>query len=229
VRSTFEDIFTYSAPQRFSDTWFRKVFLAGRAVMALEVSSHAVDPTAYGANASLYLWVPSPDGKLVVVGIDADGSMAYRVIDVADGKVARDLGSPIGFYHGKASMKTGVEGQVAPETQIWWRPIEGEAEHQLLEIDPAIACPSLQRTVDGRPFPRTGRRRVRGGSVVSAAANGRGPCRTPLPCTKAHSSGTNTGRSRTTRPGAVGSSSFHSTAPGIDRPGASFSPRRRNA
>jgi prolyl oligopeptidase len=167
VRATFDDLFAYAAPQRFGDRWFRPVLPAGRAAQVLEVSDSPtargrvlVDPSAEAPDASLGTWQPSPDGRFVVVGINKDGPQHFRVLDVEDGRVVRDLGpmpgtgffawahDNSGFFTHVPALTTGADGQSRPATRILWQPLEGEAVAQDLELDHPVGWPVI--SPDGR-------------------------------------------------------------------------------
>lgn len=167
VKATFVDLFTFGAPQRFGETWFRGVLPVGGSHTVLEVSDSPggggrvlVDPAVYGEGATLGLWQPSPDGSLVLVGIDSDGPLHHRVLKVEDGALVRDLGAPpnmalaawapdgSGFYSQVAAMKPGADGQRRPGTEIIWQPLDGEAVAQNLELDHPLGWPVI--SPDGR-------------------------------------------------------------------------------
>lgn len=167
VRATYADLFTFAAPQHFGATWFRPVLREGGAGVVLEVSDSPtaqgrvlVDPAADGPDCSLMAWQPSPDGRLVLAGINVGGLMHLRLLDVADGRVVRDFGAGAprilhawahdnsGFFFQTMGMTTGADGQSMPETQILWQPLEGEPERQPLALDHPVAWPVV--SADGR-------------------------------------------------------------------------------
>lgn len=160
VRGTFVDLFTSTAPERFGDLWFRKIVPPGRANVVLEVSAGPtaggrvlVDPSAEGADASLAICWPAHDGTLVLIGIEVDGECRYRILDTADGHVVRRFPeitqaticawSPDGqgFYFQVLGMAPGADGQPVPTREIWWQPLEGEAERQDLALDHPTSWP----------------------------------------------------------------------------------------
>ncbi len=154
VRSTFEDLLGYWAPQHFGEHWFRTVQPPGSAVTVLEVSSSPVgkgrvliDPRDHGADARLLLSTPSPDGRLVLVQLSMAAAVRLLVLDVADASVIRDLGEfvaatgiawtrdGLGFFFRKIAVAEGLDGRMVPASQIWWQPVDGEAEHQSIGVD----------------------------------------------------------------------------------------------
>jgi prolyl oligopeptidase len=167
VRSTFDDLFTYAAPQRFGGAWFRPVLPPGRAAQVLEVSDSPaargrvlVDPSVEAPDATIGLWQPSPDGSLILVGINKDGPLQFRVLRVADGSLVRDFGAMpgtaifawapdnTGFYTHVPAMKAGADGEPRPGSEVVWQPLEGAAEPQGLDFDHPLAWPLL--SPDGR-------------------------------------------------------------------------------
>ncbi|MDT9598267.1 prolyl oligopeptidase family serine peptidase [Sphingosinicella sp. GR2756] len=162
VRATYEDVFTYAAPQRFGDKWFRTRLPEGGSNTVLEVADSAtgqgrvlVDPSDEGEDVTLALWHPSPDGTLAVIATSQGGAMNVRVIDVTDGHVVLDLGHKIGtafyvwapdksgVYYMQMAMKALPDGQMVPETRIIWQPLAGEAAPLDLPYDHPMAWPVM--------------------------------------------------------------------------------------
>ncbi len=158
VRSTFEDLMACWAPQRCGDSWFRTVTPSDSALTALQVSSSPtargrilIDPRDHGADAKLLLSVPSPDGRFVVVQLSVAATTQYLILDVADGTILRDMGQFIaptgiawtrdcrGFFFRKIAMTQLADGAIMPESQIWWQPVEGDAEQQSIALDDPAA------------------------------------------------------------------------------------------
>jgi prolyl oligopeptidase len=168
VRSTFEDIIMCTAPERFGDNWFRTILPPGGTHVVIAVSSSPagegrvlVDPQDVGANATITLKFPSPDGSLVLVAIVNDGVHSYRIVEVASGKTVRDDFSQFsnigfsawapdnsGFLLTTMAVTVGDDGQAVARTQIWWQPLAGDAEQQVIELDHLTAFPEI--SADGR-------------------------------------------------------------------------------
>lgn len=167
VVSTFEDVFTYAAPQPFGRSWFRFGDVPGRAGPVLAVGDAPdrcdrvlADPADTAPDATLPVWVPSPDGSMVVVGASAGGPVLLRVLDVATGEVIRDLGPGVGtmlfawaadgsgFFHQSLGMTVALDGTPMPETQLWWQPLVGDREQLHVELDHPMAWPVASS--DGR-------------------------------------------------------------------------------
>ena len=168
VRATFEDIIMCTAPERFGDKWFRKILPPGGTQVIFEISDSAtgqgrvlVDPSGDGANAMISSTFPSPDGSFLFVGIVNNGIYSYRVIDVADGSVLRDDFGQFsnigfcawtpdnrGFFFTTMAITTNADGQVIGQNQVWWQPLDGEAEQQQIELDHPAAFPLISE--DGR-------------------------------------------------------------------------------
>ncbi|WP_411340576.1 prolyl oligopeptidase family serine peptidase [Sphingopyxis sp. J-6] len=201
VNATFEDLFAATAPERFGDTWFRKVQIEGRANLVLTVSSSPtgagrvlIDPSDHGPAATIAICHPSHDGRLLFVGISEDHAIAYRVLNVADGSVVREFPSIAGyalgawahdnsgFFYSVLAMKTLADGQVAPQYDVWWQPLSGEAELQPTELDFPFGWPVV--SADGRwvavmanqtaPRPRW-IKRIDGGEWTRVLAEDAGP------------------------------------------------------
>jgi len=167
VNATFEDLYAATAPERFGDSWFRKVQVEGRPNLVLTVSPSPteagrvlVDPSDYAPAATITICHPSPDGTLLFIGISVDQAVAYRVLSVADGNVVREFPSIAGyalgawaydnsgFFYSVLGMKTLADGQVAPQYDVWWQPLSGEAELQPTELDFPFGWPVM--SADGR-------------------------------------------------------------------------------
>lgn len=160
VRAVFEDLFTLSAPERFGPYWFRKMQPAGRAHVLLNVALTPrekgrvlFDPAADGENASLTMCYPSPDGALVLIGVDVDGKGIFRILRTHDGQVVRTLDSVThacicawmpggeGFYFQHIEMTQNAGGEPVSDLQIWWQPVIGEARREDVELDHPFAWP----------------------------------------------------------------------------------------
>ncbi|SEH13908.1 prolyl oligopeptidase [Sphingopyxis sp. YR583] len=163
VRNTFVDLFTTTAPERFGDIWFRKVQPAGQGNVVLTASSEPtgqgrllVDPGLDGPNANLAVCLPSPDGMMVLVGIDVDGDLRCRLVKVADGTIIRTFENITqaglcawapdndGFFYQALGITT-IEGQMVPQMQVWWQPLTGEAEQQAVDLNMPFAWPMTAR------------------------------------------------------------------------------------
>lgn len=201
VNATFEDLYAATAPERFGDSWFRKVQVEGRPNLVLTVSPSPteagrvlVDPSDHGPAATITICHPSPDGTLLFIGISIDQAVAYRVLSVADGSVVREFPSiagyalgawaydSSGFFYSVLGMKTLADGQVAPQYDVWWQPLSGEAELQPTELDFPFGWPVM--SADGRwvsvlanqtaPRPRW-IKRTDGGDWIRVLAEDGGP------------------------------------------------------
>lgn len=201
VDANFEDLFSATAPERFGNTWFRKIQIEGRANMVLAISSSPtgdgrvlVDPSDHGPTATIAVCHPSPDGTLLFVGISKNHAIEYRVLDVADGRVVREFPSIAGhafcawahdnsgLYYSALGMKPQPDGQLVPQYEIWWQPLSGEAELQPTELDFPASWPVV--SADGRwvsvmanqtaPRPRW-IRRIDGGEWTRVLAEEGGP------------------------------------------------------
>lgn len=201
VNATFEDLFAATAPERFGDSWFRKVQIEGRPNLVLTVAPSPtdagrvlVDPSDHGPAATIAICHPSPDGTLLFVGISQDHAIAYRVLNVADGSVVRELPSIVGqalaawahdnsgFYYSILAMKTLADGQIAPQYEVRWQPLAGESELQPTDLDFPFGWPVV--SADGRwvavmanqtaPRPRW-IKRIDGGEWTRVLAEDGGP------------------------------------------------------
>lgn len=167
VRATFEDIFSFAAPRRVGTVWLRPVVPEGRTGIVLQVSESPdsdgrilVDPVADGPNATLAVWSPSPDAKVLVTGIARDGATNFRILNIDDGSVRRELWQRVatsfiawapdssGFYFQAVGMLAASDGSLTSQYQIWWQPLEGEAVQEDIELDHQGAWPVV--SADGR-------------------------------------------------------------------------------
>lgn len=163
----FADVFTYAAPQRFGDTWFRlgPVVEGGPALLAVgPAADHCdralLDPSTEGPGVTIAVWVPSPDGSKVVVGTTAGGPVWLRVLNVSTGEVLRTSGPGLstvlfswlpdgsGFFHQAFGTTIDASGASAPETEIWWQPVDSERVRQQVELDHPVGWPVV--SADGR-------------------------------------------------------------------------------
>lgn len=167
VEATFEDVFAYTAPQRHGPMWFWMCRPAGSTSARLEVADSPggegrvlVDPAEEGPHVTVVVWVPSRDGKKVVVGTSEGGPLRLRVIDVTTGATSLDLGERIGtyffawssddsgFFHQSIGITQDPDGGARPVTEIWWQPLDGPAVLQDITVDHPAAWPTV--SADGR-------------------------------------------------------------------------------
>lgn len=157
VRAAFEDLVAYSAPRHFGDHWFRTILPPGANKAVLHVMTKPsgdgrllFDPSAYGDAAIILTYTPSPDGHRVAVQVMAGTTFPLVIVDAADGAVLCDFQESmpssiawtrdgLSFYLRRFGMKTGPDGSLLPQPQIWLQPIDGEAEQQPIEIDDPTA------------------------------------------------------------------------------------------
>jgi prolyl oligopeptidase len=167
VESAFVDVFGFAAPQRSGGRWFRTVVPPGRSTAVVEAADapdgpgRALhDPAVSGESASVMSWLPSPDGRRVLVLDSVAGQLLVKVLDAVTGEVVLDgLPHPAaimfawhadssGFFHNVMGAVQGPDGALVPETQIWWQPLGGEGERQEVSLDHPAAWPIA--SADGR-------------------------------------------------------------------------------
>jgi prolyl oligopeptidase len=167
VEDAFVDVFGFATPQRLGGRWFRTSVPAGKPAPVLETADTPDgpgrllhDPASTAVDAAMMSWLPSPDGRSVLVLDSAAGQLKVTVVDVESGEAVLDgLPHPVavmfawhpdgsGFFHNVMGMAEGPDGLLHPETQIWWQPLRGEGERQQLTLDHPAAWPVV--SADGR-------------------------------------------------------------------------------